>query len=305
MKDWRYLPLKWFLTIVSYLPFWILYGLADVLFVLLLYIVRYRYKVVSKNINASFPEKTEKGRRSIIRNFYRQFADYFVETIKVNHITDKQMRRRMTFEGMEQLDEFVKQGKSVAVYLSHCGNWEWVPSCTLWTQLKLNEEIAFCQVYRPLKNKWFDQYFLHLRGRFNSHSFPKRTVLRDWLRRRRDGIPTVTGFMSDQNPRKDDHYITMFLNHPTAIITGTETIARKLQMAVVYWDIKKPRRGHYHVTQTVITPDASKEPELFVTSTYARLLEQTIRETPHIWLWSHKRWKRKITLPSTDDGNQQ
>ena len=298
MKEMKYLPLKWVLYGMSYLPFGVLYGIADFLFVMLRYVVRYRYKVVSKNINESFPDKTEKERKIIIRKFYRQFADYFVETVKLNHISDNQMRRRVTFEGIDVIDDMVAEGKSVVVYLSHCGNWEWIPSVTLWTRNKANKDLEFCQVYRPLKNEWFDKYFLHLRSRFNSLSFQKRTVLRDLLRLRRDNMPSVTGFMSDQKPSKgDEQYVTMFLNHPTAIITGTETIARKLQMGVVYWDIKKPRRGHYHVSTQLITKDASKEPEMSITATYARLLEQTIIDTPHIWLWSHKRWKNKVTLP--------
>lgn len=298
MKGFKYLPLKWVLYGMSYLPFWALYGIADFLFVVLRYVVRYRYKVVSKNINESFPDKIEKERKIIIRKFYRQFADYFVETIKLNHISDEQMRRRVTFDGVDVIDEMVAEGKSVVVYLSHCGNWEWIPSITLWTRHEIRKDLQFCQVYRPLKNEWFDKYFLHLRSRFNSLSFQKRTVLRDLLRLRRDNMPSVTGFMSDQKPSKgDEQYVTMFLNHPTAIITGTETIARKLQMGVVYLDIKKPRRGHYHVSTQLITKDASKEPEMSITAIYARLLEQTIIDTPHIWLWSHKRWKNKVTLP--------
>ena len=300
MKEMKYLPLKWALYGMSYLPFWVLYGIADFLFVVLCYVVRYRYKVVSKNINESFPDKSEKDRKKIIRRFYRQFADYFVETIKLNHISDEQMRRRVTFEGIDVIDDMVAEGKSVVVYLSHCGNWEWIPSVTLWTRHEIRKDLEFCQVYRPLKNEWFDKYFLHLRSRFNSLSFQKRTVLRDLLRLRRDNTPTVTGFMSDQKPSKgEEQYVTMFLNHPTAIITGTETIARKLQKGVVYWDIKKTRRGHYHVSTRLITKDASKEPEMSITATYARLLEQTIIDTPHIWLWSHKRWKNKVTLPSS------
>ena len=209
----------------------------------------------------------------------------------------------MTFDGVELIDKMIAEGKSVVVYLSHCGNWEWIPSITLWTRYAINKELEFCQVYRPLKNKWFDEYFLHLRSRFNSLSFQKRTVLRDLLRLRRDNMPSVTGFMSDQKPSKgDEQYVTMFLNHPTAIITGTETIARKMQMGVVYMDITKPKRGQYHVEMKLISQDASKEPEMYITATYARLLEQTILNTPHIWLWSHKRWKNKVTLtPSSDE----
>ncbi len=302
MKHWQYLPLKWTLAFVSYLPFWVLYIIADIIFALTYYVVRYRLKVVRKNITESFPDKSESERKEIIKKFYHQFADYIVETIKLNHISDEEMRKRVTFENVDLIDNLLSDGKSIVIYLSHCGNWEWIPSVTLWSRHKPHCDMEFCQVYRPLKNEWFDEYFLKLRSRFNSLSFQKRTVLRDLLRLRRDNIPSATGFMSDQKPSKgDDHFVTMFLNHPTAFISGTEVIARKLQMAVLYWDIQKPKRGHYHITTQLITEDPASMPEMGITAAYAALLEKTIRRTPHIWLWTHKRWKHKVTLPANDE----
>ena len=43
---------------VAHLPFWFLYGVADILFVLAYYIVRYRRRLVARNLAESFPEKT-------------------------------------------------------------------------------------------------------------------------------------------------------------------------------------------------------------------------------------------------------
>ncbi len=302
MKQLKYLPLKWLLSLVALLPFWMLYGIADFMYLLIVSgIVSYRKKVVRKNLKESFPEKTKNERQKIERRFYRQFVDYIVETIKVNHISDRQIKKRITFEGLDLINDLIDEGKSVVAYLSHCGNWEWVPSITLNIRHLIEKEVAFCQVYRPLKNKWFDAYMLRLRSRFNSRSFPMKNVFRDLLRLKRENVPTVTGFMSDQNPRKrTDSYVTMFLNHPTAFIGGTETIARKLQMAVVYFDISKPKRGHYKIKIHLICKDASVEPENSITEKYVRLLEQTIRTTPHIWLWTHKRWKNKVTLPQNE-----
>ena len=42
------------------LPFWILYGLADIAYVVIYYVVGYRKKVVKENLRNSFPEKTDK-----------------------------------------------------------------------------------------------------------------------------------------------------------------------------------------------------------------------------------------------------
>ena len=294
----KYLPVKWLLNGLSRLPFWMLYGISDIIFLLIYYVVRYRRKVAYKNISDSFPEKSEKERKTILKQFYRNFADYFVETIKLGHVTDDQMRSRMKFVGLEEVDKLFDNGRSIAMYFSHCGNWEWAPSITLWTRHKPSEKIVFAQVYRPLTNHWFDQYFLKLRSRFGSVSFDKKMVFRDLLKLRRDGIQSITGFMSDQKPSHGDvGHIMMFLNHPTAIITGTEMLARKLDMAVLYWDVDKPSRGHYVLTAKIITEHPGEMPMFSITDRYGRLLEETIRRNPSIWLWTHKRWKKKVEMP--------
>ncbi len=296
--SWKYWPLRGLLWCISWLPMWALYGLSDVLYVLIYYIVRYRRKVVSRHIADSFPEMSEAERKKVIKRFYRNFADYIVETIKLLHISDKQMRRRVTFEGMEMVDDLLAKGRSIVAYFAHTGNWEWAPSITLWSRHHPHVDAEFCQVYRPLRNQWFDSLILKLRSRFEPLSFAKNHVLRHLLELRRESMPSITGFMSDQKPSAGDPTRPlMFLNHPTVFITGTETLARKLRMAVVYWDMHKPSRGHYHIVMRMISPDASQEPEMAITDTYAHLLEQTIRRDPAIWLWSHKRWKRPVDTP--------
>ncbi len=279
------------------LPFWVLYGISDVMFVILFHVLRYRRKVVVKNLCASFPEKSNAEIRHIERRFYRNFTDYMVETVKLLHISDREMRKRMVFENIEIVDSLLDQGTSIACYLSHCFNWEWVTSILLWTKPEINKKSRFLQIYRPLKDQWFDQFMLNLRSRFGSESVAKSHTLRALLTYRRDGIPTITGFLADQKPSHGDPtYVMEFLNHPTAMITGTETIARRLGMAATYLDMKKDKRGHYRIVTHLIAQNVADTEPGFVTNAYGHLLERTIDNEPSIWLWSHKRWKRPVTL---------
>lgn len=284
------------------MPFAVIYGLSDITFVLLYYVVRYRRRVVDDNLKSSFPEKTDKERRQIRRKFYRNFTDYIFETIKLLHISDKKMERRFTFGNTAVIDDFVSAGRSVAVYFSHCGNWEWSPSVTLHTKAKPDRDAIFAQVYRPLRDKWTDALMLKLRSRFHSHSFPKTTVFRDIIRAcRAEGMPAVVGFMSDQHPSHGDLiHVVEFLNHPTAFITGTETLARKLDMGVIYWEMSKPSRGHYHIDCRLITDDIKNTEDFSVTDRYVELLEANIRRDPSIWLWTHKRWKNPVTFADNE-----
>lgn len=279
---------------LALLPFCVLYALSDILDFLLYHVVRYRRRVVEDNLAKCFPDKTADERRRIERDFYRHFADCFVETIKLLHISDREIERRITFENVELIDSLTRQGKSIVVYFSHCGNWEWAPSVTLHTT---TDGVEYCQVYRPLRNKAFDRLMLKVRSRFGSLSFAKTTVFRDLLRLKKEEVVTVTGFMSDQKPSHGDPtYVMMFLNRPTAFITGTETLATRMGMAAVYWDMEKISRGHYRIVTRLLDDGSHQAPRGELTHNYALMLETTIRRNPSIWLWTHKRWKHKVTL---------
>ncbi len=277
------------------LPLRVLYLFADVFFVLLYHVVRYRRGVVDVNLAQCFPEKDLQERRRIARSFYRNFADYIVETVKLLHIGDDEIRRRMVFDNLGLLHAHIAAGRSVAVYFGHAGNWEWAPSVTLHMQAAGDEAARFAQVYRPLSNGAVDALMLRLRSRFGSVSLPKATVFRSLAMWRAKGIVSVTGFMSDQKPSHGDPTVPLlFLGRPTAFISGTETLARRLGMAAIYWDMEKTSRGHYRITCRPLADNVAETAPGEITRSYAAMLEKTITRNPAIWLWTHKRWKHPV-----------
>ncbi len=283
------------LTLLAHMPLGLLYVLSDGIFVILYHIVRYRRKVVYDNLAQCFPDKDSTERQRIARQFYRNFADYIVETIKLLHIQDSEMRRRMTFENVELIDRLSADGRSIAVYFSHSGNWEWTTSVTLHTAVPPSADMHYAQIYRPLRNRTIDGIMLHLRSRFNSISIPKAVVLRTLAGWKKSGAQSVTGFMSDQKPSHGDPTVPLrFLGRPTAFISGTETLARRMGMAAIYWDMEKTSRGHYKITCRLLAENAGETEPGVITAAYAGMLEQTIRRNPSIWLWTHKRWKNPV-----------
>ena len=160
---------------LSLLPFWVHYIFADILYLLIYYVDRYRVKVVRKNLKSAFPEKSEEELRRIEKDFYQWFCDYIVETIKLMTINRKEMKRRMAFKNPEALDEAVASGQSVALYLGHLCNWEWVSSVPLWVKPD-----TWCgQIYHPLENKDFDRLFLKIRERMDAHCIAMQDTLRE------------------------------------------------------------------------------------------------------------------------------
>ncbi len=293
-----YAPLGWFLHLLARMPWRVVYAQADVLYFLVYHVLRYRRKIVRRNLADSFPDKDADEIKRIERESYRQFADYFMETIKLLHVSDDDMRRRMVFHGVEHIDQALDRGRSIMMYAAHYGNWEWVTSVALWSRHFNNSNVTYGQVYQPLENEWFDRFFLNLRARFHTVCYPKRKVYLDMMRHIRRGGQMVVGFISDQHPlHTDEGHVIKFLNHPTAMISGSEVIARRLDLSVMYFDVRKMCRGHYECTVTPICDSPADLPEGEITDRYARLLEHRIKAEPAYWLWTHNRWKRPVQYP--------
>ena len=279
------------LRLISRLPLGVLYVLADLCFPVLYYVARYRRKVVTENLNNAFPELSPRERRQIRRRFYRWFCDYVVETLKLLSISRQEMMRRMVIEGVDEMERSLETKPFVFIFLGHYCNWEWVSSIPLWYQ---KEASHGAQLYRPLKNKAFDGLFLEMRSRFGSENISKYEALRHILQLRRDGKKTCIGFISDQTPGWNSiHDWVDFLHQDTPVFTGTERIAKKVDAAIFFADIRRVRRGYYHLVLRRMTDEPKDFPDYALTEQYMRELEQIIRRQPHLWLWSHRRWKHR------------
>lgn len=293
-----YAPIGWALHLLALMPWWVLYLHADVIYFIVYHLIGYRKKVVRANLAESFPEKNDQERLAIEKEFFRHFADYFVETIKLLHISDDDMRKRMVFRNAHVIDEAFDNGQSIVLYASHYGNWEWVTSVTLWFDSVRQRDAVQGQVYHPLENEWFDQFFLKLRQRFNTVCISWKVILREMIKNEREKRHLGIGFIADQHPWiNDEGHVLDFLHHPTAFITGPEAIGRKLHCRAAFFDVRKLSRGHYECILVPMSDDIANEPRGSITTRYARLLEQRIKEEPAYWLWTHKRWKRPVNFP--------
>lgn len=278
-----------FLWLISLLPLRVLYVFSDMLY----FLVRryYRREVVREQLKGSFPEKTEAEIEEIEKKFYHAFCDFFAEDIKAFSISKKEMMRRVTFgeKGLAVVQKQFDEGKDyVFVYLGHYCNWEWLASFAYWTPSAL-----CCQLYTPLENELFDRIFLKVRQRYGGECIDKNLALRRLLQLRKEGKKVFAAFITDQLPQwKGMHHFMPFLNRETAVFVGGEQMAKKFNASVVCARIKRPKRGHYSVEYELITDNPKEVPDYEITDTFMRALEEDIVRVPHMWLWTHKRWKR-------------
>jgi KDO2-lipid IV(A) lauroyltransferase len=277
--------ITWIFTL---LPLRVLYLFSGSIYIFLYYFPGYRRKIVFTNLSNAFPEKPEEELRLIEKKFYKHFADLFIEILKMTHMSRRELRKRMAFENPELIDRLYREGKDIVCVVGHYNNWEW---------FRLITEISkhtFISAYKPLKNKYFDKFMNNLRSKYGAVLTPMSMIFRELINFRNKGVLTFSAYLADQTPAKNEiRYWTTFLNQDTPVYLGAAKIASKFNMALIFLNIQKVKRGYYRTKMELLFENAGGLSENYITETHVKRLDELIRQRPEFWIWSHRRWKYK------------
>lgn len=271
---------------LSLLPLPLLYVIADVLYVILAYVIPYRKDVINTNITISFPAKSSKEIKQITKGFYQFLADLVVETIWNFSLSEKEARKRLVVENPEILDKYYQEGKDVIIVVGHYNSWEFMLAAF---NLMVSHRGAV--IYTSLTDQFLDKVFKDFREKFGMKLLTKGEVKHAF----QNGLdkPMAILFGSDQAPSSSKRaYWTNFLNQDTAVAIGVEKYAIKYGLPVFFGGLKKVKRGYYSINLELLTADPLKTKEGEISEMHVNALERIIQENPEYWLWSHKRWKR-------------
>ncbi len=286
------------LTALAHLPLKVLYAFSDIAYFFIYHVIRYRRKTVRHNLEMVFGTADRERIIAIEKKFYRHLCDCIAETVKLLHISDEEVDRRVDVTNGEYIDSIIRSGHSVVLFLGHYGNWEWVQAIIH----HFREPLVGGQIYRPLHNETMDRIMLKIRSRFGLECIPQKKAVRRLLAIEQGGQKFVIGFISDQRPLGAVlHHWTSFLGRDTPYMVGGETIGHHVEAKFVYLDVEKTGRGHYRLTFCPIVPAPEDNGPDPYTREFLKMLEKTIGREPAYWLWSHKRWKRHRDRLSSQD----
>ena len=246
-----------FLYLISSLPFKVLYLLSDLFYLLIYKVFGYRKKVVTENLQNSFPEKSAAEIEKIRSDFYRYLCDLSLETIKTLSISPSALKKHFKYDDMSVFEHYYKEKQSVIMVMGHLGNWEM--GGAYFNQLPLHQLYA---IYHPLANRRFDRLLYRMRTRSGTKLYAMKETFRGMIKNRKE--VTVTTFIADQTPSADNAHWMTFLNQDTAVFKGAEIIARKLDYPVIYLSVIREKRGQYscHSELLVEHPKELSENEL-------------------------------------------
>lgn len=272
----------------SKLPLSVLYIFSDFLYVINYYIIGYRKEIVFSNLKNSFPNKSDEELKSIQKKFFKNFSDYIVETAKSLTISETELRVRMQHLNQHLFQEAKEEGKNIVFLAGHIFNWEWISALS-----NILPQKNCYPVYRKAKNEFWNEQIIKIRNRFGNESVEAEEVGMHIMRNANDGNSAYM-FVADQSP--PPHLINVgirFLHQATPVFIGYDKLASRRDLAFIYCDMKKVKRGYYQINYHRIKPDADQFREYEIVEKFHRLLESTIEKNPDNYLWSHRKWKGK------------
>ena len=279
--------------IISILPFRILYVVSDILYLLVYYIIGYRKRTVKYNLTLVFPDKSEKEITTLSKKFYHHLCDMILESVKSLTVSEAEMMKRFKLTNIEEIHKLEKENRNIVLMCAHYANFEWIFITQKYVKHK------GYGVYKRLANKYFDRLIKRKRAKYNTQLITTKETIPVLMESIKKGELSISGFVSDQSPKVNKAYHwNDFMGIKVPVHTGAEMLAKRLDSSVVFFGVKKIKRGYYETTFTTLAQNAKDYKNYEITDMFLKLVEEQIYSAPEYYLWTHKRWKHKDNVPA-------
>ena len=249
------------------------------------HVMRYRRKTVEANLLRCFPDKDSAARLQIRKDFYRHFAQQVLEILRSFSYSADQVAQHMVLEDAIFEKKVAKIKRPLFLVFSHGPNWEWG---SLGCSAALPHPVYLA--YKPLKSSIMDKWLKARRSRFGANLVSMRQLPKTLVQIKDQ--PSCVLLIVDQNPSNPAHaHGAEFFGQTSAFLSGMARLAVRYQFDIAYIDVKTVKPGKYSAYMRAsydVHPNTKPEE---VTQWYAKELEQSLKEEPHRWLWTHKRFK--------------
>jgi Kdo2-lipid IVA lauroyltransferase/acyltransferase len=288
LKYLSYIILRFLIVVFSLVPFTILYIFSDFITFLLYRVLSYRSSVINKNIDFCFPSSTQTEKRSIISQFYENFTDIILESLKGLGTDRQKLKSRYQLLNPDILDSHYNNKQSIVIYSQHYNNWEWG---ALTLGLQMSHHVV--GIVKKISNDHVNDYVQSGRSGHNVSVVAMEDIQQ--LYKRKYDKPIAIVFIADQMPfRSTRNHDVSFMNKEVAFHKGAAIYACSKDYPVYSIDIHRKDRGQYELELISLCEHPKQVSPIDLTQLYVANLEKLIKYSPGSWLWSHKRFKKEI-----------
>jgi len=251
------------------------------------YVIRYRRKLVLRNLKKAFKdEKSDKEIYDIARNNFIHYGISFAEFLRLPALSLRDIESKTTITGTENLNRALEKNKGLIVICGHYGNWDMLAIAQ--SLLGYNGYI----ITRRAKNKSVDRFWQKIRENKGVRFLPDRNSIFSILRLLKNN--EKVGIIFDQHAGEKMGVRVNFFGRPAWTMKAVALLVMKTGCPVIPAFMWRDKGHHYFEAGPEIpfTPCETSDEAIKVnTQKYNDILESFIRKHPAQWLWIHRRWK--------------
>ncbi len=251
----------------------------------LLRFIKYREKVVKKNLDISFPEKDYIWKEEIYRKCISNIGRNIVEFPRIPDYFKTGFINEIFFikKGKNILEKY--RGKGGILVTGHLGNWEIAGS-----GLTAKGFPITALAYRQ-KSKEINQIIEKIRINSGLKIIYHDQNLKTFLKALSSG--QFIAFLVDQNALRHRGTFVNFFNLKASTVTFPAKLALKYKKPILfsYCIFDEKRKVYETFIEEIDISD--KETVETLTQKYTKAVEEAVRKFPSQYLWTHKRWKTR------------
>jgi KDO2-lipid IV(A) lauroyltransferase len=239
-------------------------------------------RVVRRNLELCFPEKTAAEREAILRTHFEDAGITLPETALVWFASGERLRALVQFEGLEELDRVTASGRGAILLAAH------------FTTLEIGARFATATravhaVYKPSKNALLSEFFVRYRSAISAGTIASDDIKRMVRVLRAGG---VVWYAPDQAYRGKGAVLAPFFGIDAASNPATSRLAALTGAAVLPYFVERlPGTAGYRARIGAPLENFPSGDPLADLRRFHALIEREARRNPGQYLWLHKRFK--------------
>jgi Kdo2-lipid IVA lauroyltransferase/acyltransferase len=225
-------------------------------------------------------DNLEKISTNVLSNYGRIFSEY----VYLKDFRNDKLKKYISIEGTEYLDEIKKKNKKVVFISGHFNNFE---------LMAMNLEkfgINVAAIYRPLNNKYLNKTMEEIRKNFICQKQIKkgRSGTRELIKNFNKG--SSVALMIDQRVREGIDINFFYKHASTTTIPAQLSIKYNCEIVPIYIERQNKIFFKMFVSKPILFDKNESVEE--ITLKLNKILEKMILKNVDQWIWTHDRWQK-------------
>lgn len=252
---------------------------------------------IRRNLQIAFPDMSVRETDELVRNIWANLGSIVAEYPHLRAICNTRAEERLEIVMQEPLEVFKLTDKPAVFVTAHLGNWE-VGAATI-----AHLGVPLTVVYTALQNPHMDRLLTEARDALGFRAVEREgAAVRELVRRLKHG--TSAGLLVDQ--RVDSGEPTPFFGKDMLTSITPAQLALRFNCDLIPVQVQRLHGARFRVTfhkpVTADDPNAAPvEQAINITGKINNLFEDWIRQRPHEWVCTKRRWPKDPNHGHRDD----